>query len=597
MKSFFKSVLSTTLGALIAVILSLILVPVIFAVIVAVVQGNSLEPIHKDSILHLHMKGHLAERHKPLDFSFLFGGNPFGEEDRTMGLFELNRAIDLAAKDPRFVGIYLEFGDLEAGWASCTALRRHLLDFQKSGKWIYAYGDRLNEKTYYLATAATQIFMQPNGNLEFNGLGVNGPYLKGLFEKLEIEPRIFRVGKFKAAVEPLIRDSMSEENRLQTKTLLDDVWSVAREAYAHTAKLTENQIDEIASGLKVTSAYDAKEHGLISETYFVDQVEELLAKKSVGEDEDLRLVTSSRLLRDAPHPGGRATKKIAVIFADGEIGSGSASMGQIGSESMRQDISDATADPDVVAIVLRVNSPGGDALASDVIWRELRVADESVPVVVSMGDVAASGGYYLAAAGRYVFAEPTTITGSIGVFGVLFGSEKFFKNKTGVRFDHVVTHAHAGMGDPNRPLDSTEAGAIQNDVERVYKRFLDVVFESRGFKSRAEVANLAEGRVWSGLKAKEIGLVDELGGLNQALSKAAEFAELGDKPYRIDIYPKDTEPFREIIDRMAGESVKTWLGPGAVSILNGVNTYKQLSNGFAAKSGVYTRLFGDINIQ
>lgn len=596
MKSFVKSVISTTIGMVIGSLLSLLLLILIVMAISKGVQRGTMEPIQDKSILHLRLRGSIVEKHRPLDFDFLSAPGLL-ENERTMGLYELNKAIDLAKDDKRFSGLYLEIRDFDAGWATVTALRRHLADFAKSGKWVYAYADRYDEKGYYLATAANQIFIQPHGDIEFNGLAVNEAFLKGLFDKLNLEPRIFRVGKFKAAIEPLVREKMSEENRLQTQDLINDIWSTARAAISTQTKKPETRIDEIATKLEATSAEKAKETGLIHELMFEDQVESLMATNSVGKDKDPELVSVGQLLKDKGDTGHKASgkgKKIAVIFAEGEITSGTGSRDSIGSEGLRADIMDAREDEDVAAVVLRVNSPGGDALASDVIWREVRVTDDEIPVVVSMGDLAASGGYYIASGGRYIFAEPTTITGSIGVFGVMFNTEKFFRTKTGVSFDRVVTHPSADLGDPNRPMTSEEAEVIQHDVERVYKRFLDVVQESRGYEKRSDLESIAEGRVWSGTRAKEIGLVDELGGLDQAIAKAAELSGLG-KDYEVDLYPKEQDPLLRLLEQFSGDVMSRWMGVESLADLRaftkGLSVLKKLP-----KSGVQMRMLYDLNI-
>jgi len=318
--------------------------------------------------------------------------------------------------------------------------------------------------------------------------------------------------------------------------------------------------------MEATSANQAKKLGLVTDLMFEDEVEDLMRDDTVGKDKEIELVTPGRLLRGQKPKALGKGKKIALIFAEGDIESGPGGNESIGSEGLRQDLVDLKADKNVAAVVLRVNSPGGDALASDVIWRELMITDEEVPVVASMGDVAASGGYYIASAARHIFAEPTTITGSIGVFGVLFNSEKFFRNKAGVSFDRVVTHPHADIGNSNRPMTKDEAAIIQGDVERVYKRFLDVVQESRGYEKREDLESIAEGRVWSGLRAKEIGLVDELGGLNQAIAKAAELAQLG-KDYEIEIFPKEVDPFTRLIEQFSGDMLSRVFGTESVAVV------------------------------
>lgn len=601
MKSFLKSVMTTVVGVVVGLVIAFILVPMF---IVLIFKGASRTPsiaVEKNSILHLNLNGQLVERHRPLDFEVLGQQSIFGE-DRTIGLWEATHALESAKADKRISGVFLEIGNFDAGWAGVTALRKAIETFALSGKWVYAYAERMDEKSYYLATAAGKIWLQPSGELEFNGLAVNEPFLKGLFEKLELEPRIFRAGKFKAAVEPLILDKMSDENRRQTQELVDDIWSEVRQTVAKKRNIDPKKIDELAAALTVMSADEAKANGLITELVFQDDAEAEMRKLTVGEDAELALVTPMNYLRDRQvAKSGSGNKKIAVLFAEGEIRSGTGGRDSIGSVSFREDLEDALADEEVAAIVLRVNSPGGDALASDVIWRALMVTDEEIPVVVSMGDMAASGGYYMAAAGRYVFAEPTTITGSIGVFGVMFSTEKFFRNKTGVKFDRVVTHPHADIGDPNRPMTQLENDKIQKEVNRVYSRFLDVVEESRGYEKRSDLESIAEGRVWSGSRAKELGLVDEVGGLDRAILKAAEFAELG-KAYKVEIFPKDSDGFTRLLEKFAGDVYMSTVGQTSVGdrLMErlGLSNAKELAKTLQGLTpGIHARLLSEPKVK
>lgn len=553
-QSFFTSVLGSFFGSFFgvgfAIFAAMIVIPTLLIVAFSGQRYAVVEPVKDKSILHIDLQGSLEEKRRPMNFNLLGGRSIFDE--RTVGLYELNEAIDLAKADKRVYGIYLTIRDFNAGWASITSLRRKLQEFTASGKWVYVYAERLNEMGYYLATAASQIFLQPHGDMEFNGLAAQEMFLKGLAEKLDIQPVIFRVGKFKSAVEPFTRDSMSAENREQTLTLIDDIWKEVLSAGAAVAKTEPEQINEIASSLRVASAESAKAEKLVHETAFADLVEDRMRAFTVGKDNDLELVSPSRLLRDSSQKKrGRSKKKIAVIFADGEIRSGGSAPDVIGSTDLREEILNARSDDDVVAIVLRVNSPGGDALASDVIWRELRQSDEELPVVVSMGDVAASGGYYIASAARYVFAEPTTVTGSIGVFGLLFNTEKFFKNKAGIRFDRAVTNPYADMGSSMREMTSHETQVIQGEVDRIYQRFLDVVQQSRGYEEKRDLEAIAEGRVWSGTRARELGLVDELGGLDQAIVKAAEYAEV--KDYTVEVLPSETDSLKFWLEKLSEE--------------------------------------------
>ena len=610
MKQFFKNILSTALGLLVASFISTIVLIGIIAIIVQSAGRGTSTSIEKDSILHLRLRGEIVDKHRPLDFE-LFGDRSIFKEDRTMGLWEITRALEAAKKDDRIAGVYLEVRDFNAGWATLTALHDKIEDFRKSShKWVYAYGDNYSNKGYYLATSADKIFVQPYGEVEFQGLSMSEPFVKGLLDKLEVEPKIFRVGKFKAATEPLFLTNMSPANRKQNEDLLGDIWTVVRKATSLSQKLTETRVDEIAGQLLSANAAESKKIGLVTDTMFIDQVEDVMkdmtifknkkpkakdakdskdSKDKDDKDDELRFVGTSQLLRDSRTQAsfkGKGKKKIAVIFAEGEINSGDGGRDSIGSESIREDLIDAREDEDVQAIVVRINSPGGDALASDVIWREMMITDEQVPIVISMGDVAASGGYYMASAGRYIFAEPTTITGSIGVFGLMFNVQKFFNHKLYTNFDRVTTHPYSDIGDGTRPMQPFEAQQIQNQVEHTYKRFLDVVQEGRGYEKRSDLEAIAEGRVWSGSRALDLGLVDEMGGLENAIAKAAEFAELKNKEYSIEIFPSDSDPLMQFIERFTGDSVEAWIGPEMFERLR--STSKLLVS--IPKPGVYTRM-------
>ena len=320
-------------------------------------------------------------------------------------------------------------------------------------------------------------------------------------------------------------------------------------------------------------------------------IEDMLKEKTVGKDEDIRLAYPIHLLHDVERRG-EPDKKIAVVFAEGEIHSGANTRDSIGSEGIVADLDEASKDETVKAIVIRINSPGGDALAADVIWRKIKKIDETIPVVVSFGDVAASGGYYMAAGARYIVSEPTTITGSIGVFGIMFDTQKFFKSKLGVNFDQVGTHPYADIGNFNREMTEHEKTVIQDSVNRVYGRFLKVVKDGREFKDQAKVEELAEGRIWSGVRAKELGLVDELGGLILAVEKAGQLGELK-KPYAIEVFPKNDDPISMLLERFAAESsiaiFPAWLTDLATKA-------QQYSTTLNLKPGAYTRMPYDLDI-
>jgi protease-4 len=592
---FIRSVFSTAIGVVLGSLASLVVGIILIALASRGIRQAGLEPVQRHSVLHLQMEGSLVERWRPMDFDFLTGSALF-RDDHTIGLYDTLRALATAKADARFDGVYLDIGSLDAGWAGLTALRRGLKDFSASGKFVVAYSEQYDEKAYYLATGADLIYMQPNGELELNGLSMSEAFFKGLIERLEIEPKIFRVGRFKSAVEPFILEKMSAENRAQNQTLLNDIWGVARADFAAATKKPIDAIDRVAANLEAATPEAAEKLGLVKGLVYEDELRDMLADRTVGKDEEIRLVSVRHFLRDIGPSRAKKGKdgKIALVFADGEIVSGAAGRDRVGAESLVRDLRDAEQDDDVKAIVVRINSPGGDALASDVIWREIYSIDQDVPVVASMGDVAASGGYYMATGARYIFAEPTTITGSIGVFGLLFNAEKFFKRKVGVSFDRVATHPHAGIGEFSRPMDPVEAKYIQTGVERVYGRFLEVVKEGRGFEKVEDVATVAEGRVWSGLRAQELGLVDELGGVASAIKKAAEFAELGDG-FQIEVYPKEPDAFTQIIERLSENATDAMVGPTNIArVARSLGGIRALD---LPKPGIYARMPFDLEIK
>ncbi len=593
MKQFIKNVFATAIGLFLGSCLLFLIMPVVIALALKVAQGGG-EAVEDKSILRLKLHGRLVEKAHPLNLD-IFSRSFFSKDDRGAGLYELIRALSLAKNDSRIKGLYLELGDLQAGWASISALRRAIEDFASSKKFVYAYAEVMSERTFFLATAAEKVILQPNGDLEFNGLAISEPFFKGFLDKLDIQMRIFRVGKFKAAVEPFILEKMSEENRQQNQALVDDMWKAALAGFSKSKKLKVDNLNQIASRLEVTSANEALEKGLVSDLLFEDEVLDRMAEKTVGKNEDPKFVTAGQLLRNDQIKMKTGKAKIAVIFAEGEIRGGSGDLDTIGSDSFVEDLDEARKDEDVKAVVVRINSPGGDALASDVIWRELAITDQEIPVVASLSDVAASGGYYMAVGARHIVAEQSTITGSIGVFGVLFDTEKFFHNKLGVNFDRVVSHPFADIGNSNRAMSDFEKQKIQRGVSHVYNRFVSVVRESRKLPAQSDAGLFAEGRVWSGARALELQLVDEIGGLDTAIRKAAELAQL--KTYELDLYPRDEDTFQRMLEMFTGEAVRLALQG---TILGGALNQNLPANGhgigFPYKSGIYARLPYDIQI-
>lgn len=569
MKTFFKSMFSSFFGIVAGVLIALFVVPLLLGALLGRMSWSARPPIEPNSVLHVLLEGEIVDSAPTMDWIF-DDGLP------KTRLQKMIKAIRNAREDERIKGVVLDIRSPSIGWSSATALHREILAFKESKKFVFAYADRLNEMGFYLASAAEKTYMQPFGDIELDGIASENPFLKGLFTKLEVKPVIFRVGKFKAAVEPFLLEKMSPENREQTTVLLQDIWSEARKGITERAGLKTEQLDQWMSALSISSIEEAKKAGLITDVMFADEFDVLMRKTAGWPAEgDTQYVSMSQMAHESKKKS-RENRKIALLIAEGEIVKGEGGRGQIGDDTYMQALYEIADDPDVAAVVVRINSPGGDALASDILWRELTVMDEKRPVVASMGDVAASGGYYMAAGARHILAESTTITGSIGVFGLMFNAQDLFKNKLGVVFDRVSTHDHSDFGSFTRALDEKETATIQNSVERTYKRFVNVVAQSRRFEKIEDVEALAEGRVWSGSRALELGLVDELGGLDRALAKAAELAGLGDG-YAIDMYPARVDHFSKFLDQLAegsgtdGRFSKShWLGRSLRSVASWV---------------------------
>ncbi|HRK08565.1 MAG TPA: signal peptide peptidase SppA [Pseudobdellovibrionaceae bacterium] len=560
--SFLATFLASTLGTICAISLLIVGVPVFFGVLLSFLGAASpeSESVEKQSVLYIGLDGDVVDSPSSFQLSF--------SDDRPqIRLYRVLRAIKAAREDERISGVVVEFDNPSMGWASASALHRELAAVKDAKKFVFAYADQMGEKEFYVASAADKVFMQPQADLELNGLAVDETFVKGLLQKIGVQPVIFRVGKFKSAIEPLIGDQMSPENREQLQTLLNDIWGEARTRISGAAKRSPQELDAAMADLKISSVDDAKKFGLVAEGLFSDEMETLIKRSVYTEvqnldelhDMEINWVTVPTLLADIKSKR-KSKKNIAVLVAEGEIIKGEGDAGLVGDESMLEALREIRDDESIAAVVVRINSPGGSALASDIIWRELSVLDEKKPVIASMGDIAASGGYYIAAGARHIFAESTTITGSIGVFGVLFNAEGLLKDKAALKFDRVFTHPHADFGAPNRRLDADETRQIQSSVERVYTRFLDVVAQSRGFEKVDEVAPLAEGRVWSGVAAHRLKLVDEIGGLERAVNKAAEFAGVG-TGFNIEYFPRRGDRFARFLDQLSEDSSSSMSGP------------------------------------
>ncbi len=556
------------LGNVLAVIVGLfvfsIVAMLIFFGIIGLVASSSEKEVtlEKNSILHLDLNGRtLVERTSDEDLVFGSFTDPFGGEN-TAGLVNLKKAIAEAKTNENIKGIYLNAGLFGAGQAGLLELREALIDFKTSGKFIVAYDEAYSEGGYFLASVADEIYLNPLGGIDFNGFSSEGIFLKGFFEKVGIKPEVFRVGEFKSAVEPFILDKMSPENRLQTQYFLDDINNHALELIAKSRGIAQDSLVRINQQMLVRKPKDAVTYKLATALKYEDEVHSILKEKlGLKEDDQIETINATDLGGMAKSKNITSSNRIAVILAEGDIVDGNAE-GAISSEKFAKEIRKARKDENIKAIVLRVNSPGGSILASEVIWREMSEAKKVKPVIVSMGEVAASGGYYIAAPADTIVAQPNTITGSIGIFGILFNVQELVNNKLGVTTDVVSTGELSDFGNMARPLTEVERTIIQSSVEDGYETFISRVAEGRGMHPDS-VRKVASGRVWTGTQAKARGLVDVLGGLDTAIGIAAAKIKAGED-YRVLYYPEKKPWFEELMmnfsDQVQVRILQTQLG-------------------------------------
>uniref|UniRef100_UPI004048E98F signal peptide peptidase SppA n=2 Tax=Algoriphagus sp. TaxID=1872435 RepID=UPI004048E98F len=539
------------LGNVLAVIVGLfvfsIVAVLLFFGLIGIAASSSEKEVSlgENSILHLDLNGRtLVERTAEEDLAFGSFLNPFGGEN-TAGLVNLKKAIAEAKTNANIKGIYLNAGLFSAGQAGLLELREALQDFKESDKFIVAYDEAYSEGGYFLASIADEIYVNPLGGIDFNGYSSEGIFLKGFFEKAGIKPEVFRVGEFKSAVEPFILDKMSPENRLQTQYFLDDINQHALALIAETRGIPSDSIQLINNQMLVRKPIDAVTYKLATALKYEDEVHQILKEKlGLKEEDQISTINATDLGGLAKSKNITSKNRIAVILAEGDIVDGNVE-GAISSEKFAKEIRKARKDENIKAIVLRVNSPGGSILASEVIWREMSEAKKAKPLIVSMGEVAASGGYYIAAPADTIVAQPNTITGSIGIFGILFNVQELINDKLGVTTDVVSTGELSDFGNMARPLTEVERTIIQSSVEDGYETFISRVAEGRGMHPDS-VRKVASGRVWTGTQAKARGLVDVLGGLDTAVGIAAAKIKAGDD-YRVVYYPEKKQWFEELI--------------------------------------------------
>ncbi|GJM61022.1 signal peptide peptidase SppA [Persicobacter diffluens] len=583
--------LRNVLAALVALTLFFGL-PMFFFLMIAMVSGSAdgSEPITKESILRLKLSTPIVERlnEDPMDIIAQLQG-----EERPIGLNEIKKALQHAAEDDKIKAVYLEAPMISAGPSTALEIHKALVEFKnESDKPVFAYSPYYSQLSYYVASAADSLYMNPVGGMELKGLSANISFFKGTLDKLGIKAEIFRVGDFKSAVEPYFRTNMSEENRLQYQELLGGVNDIMLEGISKGRKIAPTALHNISDSLLVRSTQDAMRYQLVDGLLYEDEVNaKLRAFMELEEDDRIPFVGLSRYNSSVKNKVNTSRDKIAVIYADGAIQTGKSKEGKIiGSKTLMEELAKARKDDKVKAVVLRVNSPGGSALASDMIWREVLLTREKKPVIASMGDYAASGGYYISMAADTIVAQPNTITGSIGIFAVLMNFEEFLNDKIGISHDIVKTGLFSDLGNPTRPMSAYERQIIQSGVNEGYEIFTSKAAEGRQM-SKEDLLKIAGGRVWTGAKAQELGLVDVMGGMETAIEIAADKAGLEEYKisYRPEVKDKFQMLFENLNDEVQSKMVEYRFGPFA--------NYAEELQRLEAIEGPQARMVFDLEIE
>ncbi len=571
MKGFFKIFFASLLALIIFTIIGVL---VLIGMIASATTSD--KPfVGGNAVLVLDLSSHFKEMPTNNPFAALVNN----VDDDAPSLYDMVRMMHHARSDSSIKGIYILCGNNPNGFGASEELRRAILDFKEGNKkFVMAYGETISQKGYYVGNTADKIYCHPQGGVDWDGFSSNIMFLKGTLDKLEIQPQIFYAGKFKSATEPLRETQMTEANRIQTSVWLGDLYNHFLEAASVARKIDTAKLRSLAMNGSIQTANDALKNGLVDGLKYDDEVKaELLDRLNLSERSKINFVSFGDYSKSVDFKQSGGDKKIAVIYADGDIVSGNGDNEQIGSDAFRVLIRKLRLDTDIKAIVFRVNSPGGSSLASDVIWREIALTRKEKPVIVSMGDVAASGGYYISCNADSIFANAGTITGSIGVFSIVPNYQSFFKNKLGITFDGVKTAPFADMGSGERPLNETEKRFFQASTDSIYHTFKSRVSEGRK-KDTAYISSIAQGRVWTGSYGLKVGLVDRIGTMQDAMDCAARMAKL--KEYHVKEYPEKKNLLEQIMSSYK-KSVKTKLikeeiGEDQARILKELKQVKQM---------------------
>ncbi len=542
--AFLRNLLATLVGLFIFSFLGFL----IFLGIVTVASSGEIPKVNDNSVLYLNLNGVIVEKAIDDPFQEIFQNGP-----GPMSLVDILAAIDAAKEDDRIKGVYIESGFMAAGQSSMKEIRDALIDFKSSGKFIYAYGEYISEGNYYLLSIADEIYLHPEGSLEFNGMSAHVTFFKGLFDKLEIEPEIFRVGEYKSFVEPFIRKDLSKENEEQLSGMINSIYGTYLKGVSDARDIPVEVLKKTSDQMLVRFPENGVEFGLVTKVAYEDEIKGKM-KEQLGLEEDgkikfISVTNYSKAIKEERMD--YSGNKIAVIIANGEIIMGRDNEA-VGGEQFADEIRKARESKSIKAIVLRVNSPGGSLTASDMIWREIQLTKGVKPIVASMSNVAASGGYYISSMCDTIVAQPNTITGSIGIFGMLFNFGDFLENKLGITNDQVNTGEFSDIFTVTRSLTPSERAIIQSQVEKGYETFLLKVSEGRNMTIE-DVEKVAGGRVWTGEQALSHGLIDVIGSFDDAIQIAADKAGVKDD-YRLSYYPRQKPFIEELFSKLNDEA-------------------------------------------
>jgi len=572
MKSFLKIFFASFVALIIFSVLAIIAG---FWMLTSVLQPEKPQ-VGSKGVLVLDLNIAYNEQEKDNPLSSLSGD----VSSNTPGLYDVVRMLHYAKTDSTIKGLYIKAGYNANGFASSEELRKAILDFKQSKKFVIAYGETMDQKSYYVSTAADKVYCHPNGGIDWDGFSVTYLFMKGLLDKLGIEPQVFYAGKFKSATEPFRVTKMTDPNRLQTTDLLNDLYGSFLQQTSQSRNIDTATLHQLANTGAIRTANDALFNKLVDGLKYDDEVKtEIVNKLGIKEKDKINFIALGKYAKAADFNKGSGDDKIAIIYAQGDIVGGKGQDDEIGSDNFVSLIRKARLDEDIKAIVFRVNSPGGSSLASDAIWREIMLAKKAKPMVVSMGDYAASGGYYISCSADSVFADAGTITGSIGVFSILPNMQPFFNDKLGLTFDGVKTAPYADMGSVNRPLTETEKRFMQSSVDSIYNTFKQRVSDGRK-TDIVFIDSIAQGHVYTGERAISLKLVDKTGTLQDAVNCAARMAKTSS--YRIKEYPEKKSFWEELLSSnsysasASEKAIKEKIGADQYNMLQQVNKLKEM---------------------